>query len=193
MVAFTGPLLGSVARVYGGKLSDRFGGGPMILGLLSCMILGGGFLVVVSTHDDLTRGAGGPMTGFTMAGYIVGFIALFIFAGAGKAAVYKLIPSVFEARSRELDVSDAERRLWARVRSGTLIGFAGAFGALGGVGINLVLRQSYDRAGTETPAFWIFLGCYVAAAILSWARYVRVQDKAAPAAVQTGAEVPVNT
>ena len=108
-------------------------------------------------------------------------------------SVYKMIPSIFEVRSRQLDVSDAERRLWVRVRSGTLIGFAGAFGALGGVGINLVLRQSYERAGTETPAFWIFLGCYVAAAVLAWARYVRAHDTVAPVAVQTGAEVPVNT
>jgi MFS transporter, NNP family, nitrate/nitrite transporter len=194
-VAFTGPLLGSVARVFGGKLSDRFGGGRISLALLSCMILGGGFLVLVSSHDDFTRREGDPVTGFTMAGYIIGFISLFIFSGAGKGAVYKLIPSVFDARSRQLNVSEAERRHWARVRSGTLIGFAGAFGALGGVGINLALRQSYDRAGSETPAFWIFLGCYIAAAILAWARYVRRHDNVTPAAVtlQPTVEVPVNS
>ncbi len=194
-VAFTGPLLGSIARVVGGKLSDRFGGGRVSLTLLSCMILGGGFLVTVSTHDDVTRGEGDPVTGFTMAGYIIGFIALFIFSGAGKGAVYKLIPAIFEARSRALNVSDAERRHWARVRSGTLIGFAGAFGALGGVGINMALRQSYDRAGSETPAFWVFLGFYVAAAVLAWARYVRTYDPTVPSAVTlpVAAEVPVNT
>ena len=192
-VAFTGPLLGSVARTVGGKLSDRFGGGRVSLALLSCMIAGGGFLVGVSTHDDLTRGPGGPVTLFTMVGYIIGFIALFIFCGAAKGAVYKLIPSVFDARSRELNVNDAERRHWARVRSGTLIGFAGAFGALGGVGINLALRQSYDSAGTETPAFWIFLGCYLGAAILAWVRYARPQAMFAAGPLQPIPEVPVST
>lgn len=195
-IAFTGPLLGSLARVVGGKLSDRFGGGRVATALLSCMILGGGFLVAVSAHDDLTRGPGDRVTPFTMVGYIVGFIALFIFSGAGKGSVYKLIPTVFEVRSRELCVSDAERRHWARVRSGTLIGFAGAFGALGGVGIELVLRQSYNRAHTETPAFWIFLGCYIVAAILVWVRYGRLPHPSpapAPAQLPTVAEVPVST
>jgi NNP family nitrate/nitrite transporter-like MFS transporter len=174
-VAFIGPLLGSLARVVGGHLSDRFGGGRVTVLVFGASILAGGLLVAVSTHDDLTRGPGGPVTLATTVGYVVGFIALFVFCGAAKGAVYKLIPTMFELRSRALDVSDAERRHWARVMSGTLIGFAGAFGALGGVGISLVLRQSYDSTGTETPAFWIFFICYIAATVLAWARYVRPQ------------------
>ena len=45
--------------------------------------------------------------------------------------------------------------------SGALIGFAGAIGALGGVGINLALRQSYLSSDSATSAFWIFLSFYV--------------------------------
>ena len=176
-IAFTGPLLGSLARIVGGRLSDRFGGGHVTLSVLAAMILAGGFLVAVSTHDDLTRGPGGPVTLFTTIGYIIGFVALFIFSGAGKGSVFKLIPSVFEAGSCALNVSDAERRHWARVRSGALIGFAGAFFALGAMGINLALRQSYLSTGTETPAFWIFLACYIGASILTWVRYVRAPGR----------------
>ena len=172
-IAFIGPLLGSMARVAGGKLADHFGGGRVSLLLLIGMICGGAFLTIISTHDDLTRGPDTAVTHLTMIGYVAGFIWLFIFAGGGKAAVYKLIPSIFQVRSLELDGDETERRGWARVRSATLIGFAGAFGALGGVGINLVLRQSYDSAGTETPAFWIFLACYTAAAVVTWIHYVR--------------------
>ena len=139
-IAFVGPLLGSLARIVGGKLSDHFGGGRVTLSVFAGAIVAGGLLVGVSAHDDLA--GGGSVTALTMAGYTVGFIALFIFCGAGKGAVYKLIPSVFEVRSRALNVSDTERFTWARVRSGALIGFAGAFRALGGVGINLALRQS---------------------------------------------------
>ena len=54
-----------------------------------------------------------------------------------------------------------------------MIGFAGAFGGLGGVGIDLALRQSYDTEGTETPAFGAFPACSVGAAVLTWARCVR--------------------
>jgi NNP family nitrate/nitrite transporter-like MFS transporter len=178
-IAFIGPLLGSVTRVVGGRLGDRLGGGRVTLAALAAMIVAGAFLVAVSTHDDLTRGPGGP-TAYTMTGYIVGFIALFIFCGMGKGSVFKLIPSVFGERSRALNVSNAERRHWERVMSGALIGFAGALGALGAMGINLALRQSYLSTGTQTPAFWIFLMCYIAAAILTWARYVRPQGPGAP-------------
>ncbi len=87
--------------------------------------------------------------------------------------MFKLIPSIYEARSRSLDVSEAERRRWARARSGSLIGICSAIGALGGVGINLALRQSYLSTGTETSAYWMFLASYVAAAILTWMLYVR--------------------
>lgn len=174
-IAFIGPLLGSVARVIGGKLGDRFDGGRVTLTVLAAMIAAGGFLVAVSTHDDLTRAPGAPVSIYTTAGYIAGFIALFIFCGVGKGSVFKLIPSVFAERSRELDLDNTERRHWERVRSAALIGFAGSFGALGGMGINLALRESYATTGTETPAFWAFTICYVAAAFLTWTRYVRPQ------------------
>ncbi len=174
-IAFVGPLLGSAARIVGGKLGDRFGGGRVTLGVVAGMILGAGLLVGVGTHDDLSRGPGSHTTAVTMIGYVIGFIALFIFCGMGKGAVFKLIPSVFEERSRALNVSEAQRRHWSRIMSAALIGFAGSFGALGAVGINLALRQSYMSSGTETPAFWAFLVCYLCAATLTWVRYVRPQ------------------
>ncbi len=172
-IAFVGPLLGSVGRVAGGRLSDRIGGGRVTLGSVTAMVVAGVFLIAVSTHDDLTRGPGGHVSGLTMMGYVVGFIALFTLSGVGSGSVFKLIPSVFDARSSALGIDDADRLDWSRVRSGALIGFAGAFGTLGGVGINVVLRQAYASTGTETPAYWVFVLCYVVAALLTWVRYVR--------------------
>jgi NNP family nitrate/nitrite transporter-like MFS transporter len=82
-----------------------------------------------------------------------------------------------EARSQSVQagapMSDAERRHWVGAMSGALIGFAGSVGALGGVGINLALRESYRSTGTETPAFLIFLGFYLVCAALTWVAYVR--------------------
>ncbi len=177
-IAFSGPLLGSLSRIVGGKLGDRYGGGRVTLGALAAMIVAGSFLVAVSTHDDLTRSPDSPVTGATTVGYIAGFIALFIFCGMGKGSVFKLIPSIFRERSQALNCTEAERRHWERVMSGALIGFAGAFGALGAMGINLALRQSYLSTGTETPAFWLFLMCYIGAAVLARVRYVGAQDMA---------------
>ncbi|MDO3635927.1 nitrate/nitrite transporter [Mycolicibacterium arseniciresistens] len=169
-IAFVGPLLGSLSRVYGGKLADRIGGGRVTLAVFAGMILAAGLLVAISTMDDHSAGAA---TATTMAGYVVGFIALFLLSGVGNGSVYKMIPSIFDARSRSLDLSEADRVNWSRAMSGALIGFAGAVGALGGVGINLALRQSYLSSGSATSAFWIFAVFYVVASVVTWARYVR--------------------
>jgi MFS transporter, NNP family, nitrate/nitrite transporter len=182
-IAFLGPLLGSLSRVYGGRLADRIGGGRVTLGVFGSMILAAGIVINASTFGDH---AAGPVPAATMVGYVVGFVALFILSGIGNGSVYKMIPSIFEARSHDLQVSESERRQWSRSMSGALIGFAGAIGALGGVGVNLALRQSYLSSGTATAAFWAFAVFYVAAAVLTWAVYVRRPLRAAERALPGG-------
>jgi NNP family nitrate/nitrite transporter-like MFS transporter len=182
-IAFIGPLLGSLARIYGGRLADRVGGGRVTLGVLGGMMLAAGLLVSISTLDDHNAST----RSIAMVGYVAAFMVLFILSGMGNGSVFKLIPSVFEARSRSLDVSAAERRRWSRAMSGSLIGFCAAVGALGGVGINLALRESYLRSGTGTAAYWLFLASYLAAAILTWRSYVR---RPASAAGVPGAATP---
>lgn len=169
-IAFLGPLLGSLSRVYGGRLADRIGGGRVTLSAFCAMILAAGILVSVSTFAEHRTG---PAPASVMIGYIAGFVALFILSGIGNGSVYKMIPSIFEARSHSLPLNEAERRQWSRSMSGALIGFAGAVGALGGVGVNLALRQSYLSSGTATSAFWVFVGIYIAASVLTWLIYVR--------------------
>ncbi|ODR07538.1 MFS transporter [Mycobacterium sherrisii] len=169
-IAFLGPLLGSLSRVYGGKLADRIGGGRVTLAVFCSMILAAGILVAASTFGGHGAHRTPPAT---MVGYVIGFVALFILSGIGNGSVYKMIPSIFEARSHALQIGEAQRRQWSRSMSGALIGVAGAIGALGGVGVNLALRQSYLHSGTATSAFWAFMFCYVAAAVLTWAVYIR--------------------
>lgn len=175
-VAFVGPLLGSLARVVGGRMSDRIGGARVTLAVFVGMIVAAGLLVVLSTHDDHLHGPNhvdGPTHIVTLIGYIVGFLALFILSGIGNASVFKLIPSIFEARSRSLDTGEPQRQHWARTHASALIGLASTVGALGGVAINLTLRQSYASTGSETSAYWIFMAAYVVASIVTWRRYVR--------------------
>lgn len=109
----------------------------------------------------------------TTATYFMGFIALFILSGLGNGSVYKMIPTIFEACGRSLRISDAERRDWSRLISGIVIGLVAGVGALGGVGIDLALRESYVTTGTGTSAFWIFALFYAATALLTWKAYVR--------------------
>ncbi len=169
-LAFLGPLLAAVARIYGGRLADRIGGSRLTLVVFIAMTLATALLISASTLEGRHSG---PHRGATMAGYFVCFIALFILAGLGNGSVYKMIPTIFDACSRSLDLNEAERRDWSRIISGVVIGFVGAFGALGGVGINLALRESYVSTGTGTDAFWGFMLFYVVAAVVTWKMYVR--------------------
>src|SRR5271166_1251202 len=137
---------------------------------LSAMIAAVSALIAVSSHADHRSG---PLSATTMTGYIIGFMALFVLCGIGNGAVYKMIPAIFEARSHSMNVIEAERRHWARAMSGVVIGIVAAIGTLGGVLINMALRQSYLSTGSETTAFCFFLLCYLIGSVLTWWTYVR--------------------
>ncbi len=184
-IAFIGPLLGSLSRPFGGKLADKIGGGKITLYTFVAMTFATGILVAASTWDDSTPGAA---SGTVMVLFVVGFIALFLLSGLGNGSVYKMIPAIFAAKSAQLQgMTVDEQQHWSRKMSGALIGIAGAIGALGGVGINLVLRASYSgTAKSATTAFWVFLGFYIVCAIVTWAIYLRKTNSAdadAPVAV----------
>ncbi len=110
-IAFVGPLLGSMARVIGGRLGDRFDGGRVTLAALTAMTAAGAFLVAVSTHDYLTRRPGDPVWSFTTIGYIVGFIRAFCLCGIGKGSV--------SSSSRRSSRSEAVRWTSATQNDGT--------------------------------------------------------------------------
>ena len=169
-IAFIGPLLGSLTRIYGGKLADRIGGGRVTLAVFGGMVFAAALLVWGSTTSD---SSGGRFTLTATVPYAIGLILLFALAGAGNGSIYKMIPSVFESRSRSLDLSEDDRKQWSKNVGGAMVGFADSVGAFGGFAIDIVLRQSYLSARTETPALWIFLLCYIGFAVLTWAVYVR--------------------
>ncbi len=169
-IAFIGPLLGSLARPYGGKWADRIGGGRVTFYAFGAMMAAAVLVAVASTIGD---SHGGVPTGGVMAALVLGFIALFVLSGIGNGSVTKIIPSVFDAKSKSLDVGPASRAAWAQNTSGALIGFVGAVGALGGVGINLVLRSSYAATASATTAFWVFMAFYVLCALVTWAVFLR--------------------
>ncbi|MEV0245422.1 nitrate/nitrite transporter [Nocardia sp. NPDC050712] len=169
-IAFIGPLLGSLARPYGGKWADRIGGSKVSLYVFGAMMAAAVLVVAASSLGDRN---GGVPSGGAMVALVIGFIALFVLSGLGNGAVTKIIPSVFEAKSRGLDLSENARAAWSQNCSGALIGFVGAIGALGGVGINLVLRSSYASTNSATTAFVVFMGFYVACAAVVWLVFLR--------------------
>lgn len=184
-IAFLGPLLGSIARPFGGKLADRIGGGRITMYTFIAMIAAAGILVVTGVVDDRGTPAG---TRAQMIGYVIGFILLFILSGIGNGSTYKMIPSIFEAKAQSLGRLDRDQKAaWARSMSGALIGFAGAVGALGGVFINIVLRASYvSEAKSATGAFAVFGAFYVVCAVVTWLVFVRLYGRRAPGGERLG-------
>jgi NNP family nitrate/nitrite transporter-like MFS transporter len=172
-IAFVGPLLGSVARVYGGRFADRVGGGRVTLWTFLGMIGGVAMLAITATL------AGRHASGATMTCYVIGFVILFLLSGIGNGSVYKMIPSIFDAASRSLDADEKSRADYSRSMSGAVIGITGAIGGLGGVVINLTLRSSYLSHGTATVAFWDFAAFYAVAALVTLRFYVRIPSGSA--------------
>src|SRR6202000_2823774 len=117
-----------VARIYGGRIADRVGGGTGTFWAFVGVIGGGGVLGITAPL------AGRRTTPATMVAYVIGFVVLFVLSGVGNGAVYKMIPTIFHAASRSLDADDETRDNYSRSMSGAVIGITGAIGGLGGGG-----------------------------------------------------------
>ncbi len=70
--------------------------------------------------------------------FVVGFTALFVLSGLGDGSTYKMVPTVFRART---GLESEARRL-----SGAVIGIASAVGAFGGVLVNAHAVQARKAA-----------------------------------------------
>ncbi|WP_431678839.1 nitrate/nitrite transporter [Kitasatospora sp. KL5] len=174
-LTFIGPLLGSLIRPVGGWLADRWGGSRITFWNFVAMAAATGVVIYASSLKSL------PV-------FLVGFIALFVFAGVGNGSTYKMIPGIFEAKAQDrIAAGDTpgDAAAWARRMSGAAIGVIGAVGALGGLFINLAFRQSFLTTKSGTPAFMSFLAAYAVCFALTWAVYLR-----RPSAARAGAQAP---
>jgi NNP family nitrate/nitrite transporter-like MFS transporter len=162
-VTFLGPLLGSFSRPFGGWLADRIGGGRITFATFTGMAVATVVLILASSSKSLAL--------FTIA-----FIVLFVLTGIGNGSTYKMIPAIFRVKARAAISSGADEAaelLKARRLSGSLIGLAGAIGALGGLFINLAFRESFADTKSGVPAFIGFLVFYGLCFAVTWAVYLR--------------------
>jgi NNP family nitrate/nitrite transporter-like MFS transporter len=157
-LTFLGPLLGSLVRPFGGMLADRLGGARVTLWNFAAMALGAATVLFASAQRSLAL-------------YLVGFIALFVFSGVGNGSTYKMIPAIFRARLGVAD--DPAKEPEARRLAGALIGIAGAIGASGGVLVNLAFRQSFLTYKDADAAYLAFIGYYALCFAITWFVYLR--------------------
>jgi NNP family nitrate/nitrite transporter-like MFS transporter len=155
---------GSLFRVLGGTLSDRFGARRVMYWCLSGSVAAT-FILSYPATTYTVAGIRGPIE-FTLA---LGFIpftmmtfALGFFMSLGKAAVYKHIPVYYPGRV------------------GPVGGVVGLIGGLGGFVLPIAFGEMNDLIGVSTSCFMLLF--VVAAASLAWMHFaiLRMQRHEAP-------------
>jgi NNP family nitrate/nitrite transporter-like MFS transporter len=152
-VAFLGALVGSVARPFGGKLSDKLGGAWVTVAAFVVMGLG-----ILSAIVSLNAGS------FTA--FLISFLVLFVASGAGNGSTYRMIPAVFR-----LTTADDMGR--ARREAAACIGIASAIGAYGGFLVPRGFAMSTSNFGSLIPALYVFCGFYVVCLAVTYFCYLR--------------------
>ncbi|WP_343233395.1 nitrate/nitrite transporter [Streptomonospora sp. PA3] len=181
-VTFLGPLLGSLIRPVGGRLADRFGGARVTLWNFAAMAAGTGAIVAASLQESLVL-------------FTAGFIVLFLLTGIGNGSTYKMIPAIYAAEAENriaAGVPAEEARAEHKRIAGAVLGLVGAAGALGGVGINLVFRQSFLSFGDAVPGYVAFLVFYLVCVAVVYRVYLRRPAGRAAAAARVPVGEPGN-
>ncbi|VXB74514.1 MFS transporter [Citricoccus sp. K5] len=153
-MAFLGPLVGSLARPFGGRLADRRGGARVTLG---CFIA----MSAVTAAVVLTL----PWQNFWL--YLGLFLALFTLTGIANGSSYRMIPLVFRLTVPAGDPVGHERKASAA------LGLIGAVGGFGGFMIPQVLRASHTANGSFDAAFWVLAAVYLGLAVFTYLVYRR--------------------
>ena len=152
-VAFLGPLVGSVARPFGGLLADKIGGARVTFWNFVAMALA---TMGVMYYVDIK----------SFPGFLAMFLVLFITTGVGNGSTFRMIPSIFrEERLRAAKGAGEAGRVMAvkaaAIESAAVIGFVSAIGACGGYLIPRSFGASIAATGGPHLALEVFLTYYV--------------------------------
>src|SRR4030088_216752 len=164
-VAFLGPLVGSLARPFGGLLADKVGGA--IVTFWNFIAMGAatiGVMYFVGIKD--------------FAGFLTMFLILFVTTGIGNGSTYRMIPSIFREENlhKAQGKGEAGRALASKaasIESGAALGFIGAIGACGGYLIPSGFGKSIALTGGPQLALEIYLAFYAVCLALTWFSYLR--------------------
>ncbi|MCH6229315.1 MFS transporter [Microbacterium sp. CFH 31415] len=159
-LAFLGALVGSLARPYGGRLADRFGGARVTVGAFAVMALGA--LSLIWTL---------PLQSFWV--FLACFLLLFAATGMGNGSTYRMIPNIFTARgiaTGALPGTPGGEQV--QRKAAAALGLISAIGAYGGFLVPQVLNASQLATGGYSAAFYGFVAAYVALMVVTVLVYV---------------------
>ncbi len=163
--AFLGPLVGSIARVIGGFLSDRFGGGRVTFWTFLLMMVGvGGVLHFLAEKN--------------FVGFLGSFLVLFAGTGIGNASTFQMIPAIFgilhqRASHGRNPAAQAEASKAAGKEAAAVLGFSSAVAAYGAFFIPKGFGTSISLTGGPQTALYCYLAFYATCVVATWFWYTR--------------------
>lgn len=144
--AFYGPLVGSVARVIAGPVSDRLGGARVTQWAGIGMLLSA---IVVPMYT-----APADMSSFPY--FVAAMLALFFFAGIGNASTFKQMPMIFPPR-----------------QAGGVIGFTAAIAAYGPFIFGMLFGWTIGAFGSPNLVFFGLAAFFAINVAMNWQMYAR--------------------
>ena len=152
----------SLFRIYGGKLSDRYGARSVLYVTFGISVLCT-FMLSYPPTTYIIEGVRGPITFRTEMGLIPFLVAIFVlgfFMSLGKAAVFKHIPVYYPNHV------------------GAVGGLVGMIGGLGGFVLPLAFGSLLDLTGVWTSSFVLLFVLVLVA--LTWMHFaIRQMERAA--------------
>ncbi|RRD90192.1 NarK family nitrate/nitrite MFS transporter [Conchiformibius steedae] len=167
--AFIGPLVGALARPFGGWLSDKIQSGAKV----TQWVFAGMMVAVAGVIAFLpTNGQGGNFWGFFAC-----FVALFALTGIGNGSTFMQVPVIFLNQHQQFAkqglVSVEQARLNATKEGAAVVGFTAAFAAYGGFFIPKSYGTSIELTGSVNGALIGFIVFYALCLALNWWFYAR--------------------
>nr|WP_246853329.1 MFS transporter [Naasia sp. SYSU D00948] len=164
-LAFLGSLVGSLARPFGGRLADRFGGTRVTMAAFVVMGLGAVSVIVTL-----------PLASFPV--FLGCFLVLFAASGIGNGATYRMIPTVFALRGGTKDAHRNSGSVSTQRSTAAALGIISAIGAYGGFLIPQLLGYSKTTFGDYTTALGWFVAAYALLLVLVATVYLRAGRRA---------------
>ncbi|MBA5606617.1 NarK family nitrate/nitrite MFS transporter [Duganella sp. FT3S] len=167
--AFLGPLVGALARVVGGIISDKLGGARVTFWTFIFMIAAVLGVLHFAPHD----GVAGNFTGFFWM-----FMALFAGTGVGNASTFRMIPVIFltehqRAAAGKPKAAQEQAIVDANKEGAAVLGFTSAMAAYGAFFIPKSYGTSIAMTGSPDTALWCFIGFYLSCIAITWWCYSR--------------------
>lgn len=167
--AFLGPLVGAIARVIGGWISDKLGGAIVTFWTFILMI-GAVFGVIQFAPSATSTGS--------FWGFFTMFMLLFMGTGVGNASTFRMIPVIFMTeRQRDAagkgNAAENAAIIAGNKEAAAVLGFSSAIAAYGAFFIPKSFGTSIAATGSAELALYGFIGFYLSCIVITWLFYSR--------------------